>query len=183
MGTTPSTVGRIILGVAGKAGAGKDTLADELVKNHGFFKASFALALKLEVMQKLGFTREEVFETKPPHVRKVLQEYGQAMRDADPEFWIRKLERYIEGKRAVVIPDVRYINEVAAIERWGGKVIRILHADRPYPLAGTPAATHPSETELDAVALPNVWNTKASLPADLARAGLSLSYPHLITPF
>jgi hypothetical protein len=171
---------RIILGVAGKAGAGKDTLADALVKHHGFFKASFALALKLEVILKYGFTRSEVFETKPPEVRKVLQEYGYAARAKDPLHWVRQLESYIAGKKLVVIPDVRFRNEADAILWWGGQNIRVLNAHSVYPLAGTPAALHESETALDSYPMAYVVNTRVHLPEDLARSALAQTFPLLL---
>lgn len=171
---------RIVLGVAGKAGAGKDTLADALVKHYGFFKASFALALKLEVMEVYGFTRQEVFETKPAHVRKVLQEHGVAAREKDPLHWIRKLEAYIADKPRVVVPDVRFPNEVEAVARWGGQTVRVINAHGRYPLEGTPAAAHPSETALDTHVLPAVVNTAQHLPEDLAASALRATFPFLL---
>jgi hypothetical protein len=49
----------------------------------------------------------------------------------------------------VVFPDTRFINEVQFIKQQGGKIIRLWHGDRPYPLKGTQHEWSPSETELD----------------------------------
>jgi len=169
-----------LIGVSGKAGAGKDTIADSLVKYAGFFKASFALPLKIEGMVKMGFTRSEVFETKPPHVRHWLQTYGDGQRKADPEYWIRKLDSLIQGRERVVISDVRYPNEVEYVQRRGGRVIRVLHAGRPYPLEGTPAAEHISETALDGLTLTAVPNPKGFTEKDLFELTLRLTFPQLL---
>jgi hypothetical protein len=46
----------MIIGVAGKAGAGKDTTADFLVKNHGFVKIALADPIKRAAMDWYGFS-------------------------------------------------------------------------------------------------------------------------------
>jgi hypothetical protein len=63
------------------------------------------------------------------------------------DIWIRALERRIldlSDTNLIVIPDVRFINEVNAIRTWGGCLVKIVrpgwsHEDR---------ATHRSESEL-----------------------------------
>lgn len=170
----------ILLGLAGKAGAGKDTIADELVKRFGFVKASFAFFVKVDAMLKAGFTRSEVFETKPREVREWLQRHGEAMRQRDPDHWVRKLDAAIAGRHRVVISDVRYPNEVEYVTRNGGRVARVLHSGRPYPLAGTPAASHISETALDHIELPLIPNRKGYTTADTAEVALMVTFPQLL---
>lgn len=44
----------MILGLAGRAGAGKDTAADVLCAGHGFFRMAFADALRREIVEAFG---------------------------------------------------------------------------------------------------------------------------------
>ena len=50
----------IILGLAGAAGSGKDTVADYLVRRYGFLKFSFSDALYREVAEAFGLGGEEL---------------------------------------------------------------------------------------------------------------------------
>lgn len=47
-----------LIGIAGKAGAGKDTLADQLVRQHGFVKYSLAAPMKKMLNDLFGWTDE-----------------------------------------------------------------------------------------------------------------------------
>jgi hypothetical protein len=82
-----------------------------------------------------------------PEVRRILQELGSAMRAVDPDIWIRPvLAKAIEANDAgvpVVVTDVRYPNEVAALKRAG---FRLLHIERP----GVPQLNHESENSVGA---------------------------------
>jgi hypothetical protein len=51
----------MIIGICGKAGSGKDTTADFLVKNHGFVKVAFADVLKRIVREDFDFSDEQLF--------------------------------------------------------------------------------------------------------------------------
>lgn len=142
-----------IIGLSGKAGAGKDTIARAVFP--GYAPWAFAWPLKMAALGH-GFSYEEAFRTKPPQCREWLQEYGTRKRDMDRDFWVKQLDGWIRtvhenlGLRRFVITDVRYRNEVDYIQGMGGKVVRVNHGfGMPYPLAGTAAALHPSETELD----------------------------------
>ena len=142
-----------LIGISGKAGSGKDFLG-RLLRRYGYQNVAFAWPLKLEAIEQ-GFTYEEVFNTKPEHVRHWLQERGVWRRQQNPQHWVAQLESLMGvlhdqgGIPNFVITDLRFPNEYDFIRSRGGKVIRLLHGDRPYPLAGTPAATHVSETSLD----------------------------------
>lgn len=143
-----------IVGISGKAGSGKDYVG-RYMRRYGFQNVAFAWPLKSEcVKQKIG-TFDECFDTKPPHVRRWLQEFGVGMRDADPRYWIDQLDtllRVLEsqgGLTSFVITDMRFKNELEYVREMGGKLIRLEHGTRQYPLAGTTAAHHRSETDLD----------------------------------
>jgi len=48
----------MIIGVAGNAGSGKDTVADHLVKHHGFVKVALADPLKRICREVFDFSEE-----------------------------------------------------------------------------------------------------------------------------
>ena len=144
-----------IVGLSGKAGAGKDTIARAVFRPLGYAPWAFAFPLKVAGTGH-GFSYQEVFQTKPPMARQWLQEYGARKRDMDPDFWVKQADAWIRtlheaiGITKFVITDVRYRNEVDYTHSMGGKVIRIHHGHGlPYPLEGTLAAGHSSETDLD----------------------------------
>lgn len=134
-----------LIGLCGYAGAGKDTVADMLVKK-GYTKLSFADSLKDAVSDIFGWDRD-LLEGKTEKSRKfrekkdtywskkfgrkitprlILQEFGTNLcRDHLLEtIWIDSLERKIKGD--TVISDVRFINEFNFIKERDGKIIRIV---------------------------------------------------------
>ena len=123
-----------IIGISGKAGAGKDWLAGVLGRAAGYKRWSFALPMKAAGFGT-GFTREEVDVTKPPHVRAWLQHYGtEEHRDRYRlDFWLRCADYFLDHLEAqgmadrIVIPDVRFPNEVDWVHARGGKVVVVDH--------------------------------------------------------
>ena len=101
----------------------------------------------------------EVVKDAHPEARRFLQRLGDGVRQFDPEFWLRAGMARADDMRAglgatpsgdwdpefrpVVITDVRYPNEAAAIRVAGGILVRIV---RPGVDDGD---THASETALD----------------------------------
>jgi hypothetical protein len=67
--------------------------------------------------------------------RKLLQDIGTAGREYRRDCWVRHLPHY-----PVIVDDVRYINEAAAIRAVGGIIVRVV---RP----GLTPMNHSSETE------------------------------------
>lgn len=143
-----------VIGLAGKAGAGKDTVADHLVLNHGYVKYSLAAALKAGLNAMFGFTPEqwndrEWKETVIPWLGKSPRQLAQtlgtewgrnAVRD---DLWLLLAQRFIEqSDQRVVIADVRFENEAMLVRNLGGKVWQI---QRPDVAA---VATHASEKPL-----------------------------------
>lgn len=156
----------MIIGLSGKAGAGKDTIGDLLVREHGYVKASFAaplkdLACKIDPDLAAFVARHGWDEAKQmEHVRLLLQRLGQGVRDLDEQFWVKLGEQFVYEQMAaqgtmhprVVFCDVRYLNEVQFIRAGGGRLWRVV---RPSAGLEGEAGDHPSETELDEVK-PNV---------------------------
>jgi hypothetical protein len=61
MGLAEKGLIRMIIGITGKAGSGKDTVADILVKDHGFVRIGFADVMKRFCAEVFGFTDEQLF--------------------------------------------------------------------------------------------------------------------------
>lgn len=147
-----------IIGLSGGAGTGKDYLAEHYARPQGFQPIALADEIKVRVVASGRATWEEVFKTKPPHVRTLLQEEGtERGRNVYGEnYWIDVLwarlltarERW--GMTRWVVTDVRFPNEVTAVQAIGGKVFRIVAPKRYQNNGMTEAARqHPSERALD----------------------------------
>lgn len=117
----------MLVGIHGKAGSGKDTLAaillDELRKQgiHAV-RRGFGDALKEEYMELTGYTLEDIERDKPKH-RVALQELGDGRRQTDPDYWIKLLMAKREQGELTVIPDVRYPNEYDLCN--GGVILKV----------------------------------------------------------
>ena len=136
----------MIVGFSGKARAGKDTCADYLVSKYGFRKVSLADPLKQIAIKYFGLTHDEVYVTKEPHVRRILQGLGMAMRgEINENVWINKLMRSFNSEENVVVPDIRMSNEVDMLIRCKGAVVRI---ERDVSIGGD-EKDHATEKELD----------------------------------
>lgn len=147
----------MILGVSGKAQAGKDTIGNTLIKNHGFIRVASADALKRIAMRTFNWDG-----AKDARGRKFLQDLATAVRGYDPNFWINITFQEIERQRKAdsqhgssfinglleyrelnfVITDVRYINEADYLKKAGATLIRIERE-------GIVKFDHESETQLD----------------------------------
>ena len=139
----------MIIGVVGLIGAGKDTMADYLVNIHQFRRESFANTLKDAVSAVFGWDRD-LLEGRTRHSREwreqvdawwadrlnmpeltprwVLQYWGTEVvrRNFHDDTWIASLEnRLRKTTDDVVISDCRFPNEIGAIKRAGGLVIRV----------------------------------------------------------
>jgi hypothetical protein len=165
MTSTTSTT-ELIVGIGHVARVGKDTAATALCRDLGFVRLAFADQLKELALEAdplvtpavkvvntasghghlawvvAGLGGFDAAQDTYPEVRKFLQRLGVGCRRVFGEdFWIDRLLERAAGHPRVVIPDVRFANEAAAIKARGGVVIRI---NRP----GHVAAGHVSETEL-----------------------------------
>jgi hypothetical protein len=151
----------MIIGIAGFQGSGKDTIADYLQNIYGFKRDSFAATLKDAVSAVFGWDREllegRTTESRTwreqvdpwwaerlnmPNLtpRYVLQVWGTevARKSFHDDTWIASLENKLrKTSNDIVISDVRFPNEIAAIKRAGGIVIRVTRGPEPewYNLA------------------------------------------------
>lgn len=126
----------MIIGLCGYARAGKDTAADALVEARGFRKVAFADSLKRDVTMMLNAAGICVDFENPEQKeewRDLLVFWGRKMRQKDPDYWIKRLifeckKKHIGLDEAVVIPDVRYLNEANWVTGHGGSIFMV---DRP----------------------------------------------------
>ncbi len=140
---TESISVRILFGLTGPPGCGKDAAADHLAEAHGFARVAFAdpirqAALILDpyipgagrlsdVVHQYGWTTAK---TRWPEVRRILQllgtELGRQLHGED--VWITKTFARIGVMpldQSVVVTDCRFPNEAQAIREHGGLVVRI----------------------------------------------------------
>ena len=145
-----------IIGICGFIGSGKDTAADYLVDFYEFQRDSFAASLKDIVAAVFGWDRS-LLEGRTSEAREwreqidpwwadrlgikdltprwVLQYWGTEVcrRSFHNDIWIASLENRLRRSENtnIVISDCRFPNEVTAIKKSGGKVIRIVRGENP----------------------------------------------------
>lgn len=88
--------------INGRAGSGKDSFADYLVKNYGFVKISFA-----EPIYEIA---DKYFNMKVKD-RKLLQQIGEKFREINPYVWIDITLNKAKQFDKVIISDCRQENE------------------------------------------------------------------------
>lgn len=145
----------LVIGLAGKARHGKDTVADYLVVNHGFVRLAYADAIRdmLEIglgieLRYLTTDKEAIIPWLGVTGRHLMQtlgtEWGRS--HVRPDLWrlllARKIDALADDGDRIVISDVRFRNEAD----WVRGVLRghLWHVYRPG-LIGGPASDHASE--------------------------------------
>lgn len=159
----------LIVGVAGRAQHGKDTVGGVLRQEFGFYVMKFAGALRellaavnpvLSCGEVRGMSLEWVLEhgdwdtaKAHPEVRRMLQDLGTCARSIIGEdVWIRALERRLAdaetaGIERVVITDVRFTNEAEWVHAQGGEVWLVVRTNPGGSVAEVISSAHPSERE------------------------------------
>jgi dephospho-CoA kinase len=141
--------------LCGKAGAGKDTVANRLCTNHGFYRMAFGDEVKATAKRLFP---EQFREGRKP--RKLLQDVGSKMREISEDCWINYVMRQITGRGGnIVITDCRYRNELetAVVHGFMPVLVYTPERDRYSRLSmrdgEVDAATfaHKSETDLDSL--------------------------------
>lgn len=125
-----------VIGLTGVAGAGKSTVAQYLVEQHGFTRLSFAAPLKKmlrtldpyiagefrlsEAIRLMPVDTENQLKEHFPEYRRLLQVLGtDCIRAVDPDFWVKAAVAQMtdpEGK--YVFDDVRFPNEAEVIKSY-----------------------------------------------------------------
>jgi hypothetical protein len=145
-----------LIGLAGKAGAGKDTVADYLWEKEGAIKIAFADALRAAGTSIFGlglinFLDRDLKEAEVKYwgmtPRRMLQLLGtEATKPVfGDDIWLKRWFLSYSAVRDtdhVVVPDVRFDVEAEAIRHLGGTIIHIV---RPGTALSGAAAQHASE--------------------------------------
>lgn len=154
---------KLLIGITGKAGSGKDTVADWLWERHGFLKLAFADPLKLAAEAIFGLPRavfhdrgkkEAVHPYWGKSPRELLQLLGtEATKPVFGEdIWLKRwLISYSMFKDTdpCVVPDVRFDLEAQYLRNIGGV---ILHLNR--DAAGLVGSTSNHASEQGVTPLP-----------------------------
>lgn len=174
-----------LIGITGKAGAGKDTLADALVLEYGADKYSFARPIKEALNAMFGWTmdqwddrvwKEKVIPWLGKSPRQCAQtlgtEWGREV--IHQELWvmlaeqrfIRHLDEYTYANETppFVIPDLRFDNEAVMIKSQGGIVVEVRRGE------AAPISAHKSEAGVQAALVDLVIVNDGSMQLYLERA-------------
>lgn len=128
---------RIVIGLTGLAGSGKSTIAKRLTCEHRFSRKPFAYPLKAmlsavgvptDILDGDNAAKEAPLDVlggkSCRHAMQTLgTEWGRMQMDGD--FWVRLWERGTANLTRIVADDVRFPNEVEAIRRLGGVILRV----------------------------------------------------------
>lgn len=129
----------MIIGLSGRAGSGKSTVASFLVKKHNFALRKFAGPLK-DMFRSIGLTDREIeghakhqpcdllCGKTPRHAMQTLgTEWGRHL--IHPEIWTTLWANGIGQGQNIVSDDTRFGNEAKKIRELGGVVILIERTD------------------------------------------------------
>jgi dephospho-CoA kinase len=122
------------IALTGKLRSGKDTAANHIYIRHSFNRVAFGDALKKNAHATFPWVSEF---SKP---RELYQQFGQLMRQIEPDVWIKHAERAVKGaidanvnigagKVGVVITDLRQPNEYEWARENGFTIIRVTAPD------------------------------------------------------
>lgn len=147
----------MIIGISGKRGVGKTSLANYICKSFKFTKLSFAEELKELAKSIFPFTEVDLnsvtrkekrfkeFEFSP---REFMTNFGDFIRYHDKDYWVKKaISKCESNKLDYIFDDVRFENEAEAIRAIGGKLIRIERYEKHNPYGKNLDIS--SETSLD----------------------------------
>lgn len=146
---------KMIIGICGFIGTGKDTVADYLVNLHHFRRESFANSLKDAVAHVFDWDRT-MLEGRTKQAREwreqvdcwwaerlnmpnltprlMLQLWGTEVcrRGFHDDIWIASLENKLRNSQDdIVISDCRFPNEIKSIKNAGGIVVRVRRGPEP----------------------------------------------------
>jgi len=151
----------IIIGISGKIGSGKDTVA-HFIKQHdpSFQSKAFAFKLKKIVALLAGCDfdltlsqegKNVYIEQFDKTIGEMLQGIGtNALRDNfDKNVWINGLFTDLKTGSNYIITDVRFKNEADALRKKGAFLVRVNRPNNPIAENSNRDLTHPSETDLD----------------------------------
>lgn len=138
-----------LLGIMGQKQAGKDTFAALLRDTQGYERWALADPLRAALLRTDPFIGRGTLRVSDavcahgwdgakrqhPEVRRLLQDFGVSIRALDEDFWCRRVVPKAATLARMgypqVITDVRFPNEVAAVRKAGGSLVRIIRPGLP----------------------------------------------------
>lgn len=171
----------MLIGFAGKAGAGKDTAGAWCVHRHRLFPYALATPIKEMLNAAFGWTmrdwaNREWKETSVPGLdispRRLAQTLGTEWRDStgDPQLWCKIADMRLGGiLQRTTITDIRFVHEQNWVHDKGGIIVNIIRPDLEE------VAAHLSENSLDLSQVDITINNDGSIE-DLHR-NLALHFP------
>ena len=145
----------MLIGLVGFIGSGKGTVSDILQRKKGFHKISFADSLKDAVAAVFGWPRHllEGDTVESRAFRETVDEFWSSKLEKDitprwvlqnvgtevfrngfhDNIWIYSVERKLQENRHrnIVVSDVRFPNEIEAIRKNGGHIVRVIRGPDP----------------------------------------------------
>lgn len=117
------------IALTGQMRAGKDEIAKHLLIMHGFTRVAFGDELKRLAHEAFP----DVSESSKP--RALYQQFGQLLREIDPDIWVRHVERQVEAlincngqfqdHVGIVITDLRQPNEYDWAKANGFTIVKV----------------------------------------------------------
>lgn len=160
----------LLIGLTGRAGAGKSTVAAMLADSYACHQLALADPI-LEMVHTLfaltgvdgAWATERALKEQPTMLGYSYRHLAQTLgtewgRGLSPDFWVRVLDLRLampelQGEN-VVISDVRFPNEAAYIHRRGGVLVRVLRDVPAAPSAVMSQATAAHASEQYSATLP-----------------------------
>lgn len=129
-----------LIGIAGRARSGKDTVANFIIAAIGGYRYSFADPIRA-MLSPLGVDmndpywqarKEDIIPALGVSPRRMMQtlgtEWGRNL--INPDLWIIMAhQRLLQNGPGMVIPDVRFENEAAWIRKHGGRIIHVIRPE------------------------------------------------------
>lgn len=129
-----------IIGLAGPARSGKDTVASFIIAAVGGYRYAFADPIR-QMLVPLGIDmndpywqerKEKIIPALNASPRKLMQtlgtEWGRQL--IDPNIWLTLAsQRLLTRGAGMVIPDVRFENEAEWVRNKGGRIIHVVRAN------------------------------------------------------
>jgi hypothetical protein len=141
----------IVIGITGLAGSGKSTLASELVHRMGGLSRTAVLPFATPIKNIVAGMGIPIKDKDTPCIeaygqtpRDIMKAIGKLGRDVHPDFWVNVWLRNVANAHwfnDIIVDDVRYPNEAAAIRGLGGWIINVT---RP----GVVQVDHETETQV-----------------------------------
>ncbi len=145
-----------IIGISGRAGCGKDILAEHLATRFNIHVHRMADPLKRGLEAMFGFDRSVWFDREvkekdiaglgksPRYLAQTLgTDWGRLM--VHPDVWIWAADQQWLEHAHLIVPDIRFNNEAAWIEDRGGVLIEVVRPE----LTPIDESDHPSEMGID----------------------------------